>query len=76
MTTTTVDLGALDDLVEGLAKRVELPGSGGYSPMYNPGGPGNDPEPGTVYTQPSPLIQQPVTIALDDPMTVDWPPPE
>ena len=55
---------------------VELPGSGGYSPMYNPGGPGNDPEPGTVYTQPSPLIQQPVTIALDDPMTVDWPPPE
>jgi len=55
---------------------VELPGSGGYSPMYNPGGPGNDPEPGTVYTQPSPLIQQPVTIALDDPMVVDWPPPE
>jgi hypothetical protein len=54
-------------------RMVELPGSGGYSPMYNPGGPGNDPEPGTVYTQPSPLIQQPVTIALDNPMTVDWP---
>jgi hypothetical protein len=53
---------------------VELPGSGGYSPMYNPGGPGNDPEPGTVYSQHSPPIQQEVTIALDDPMTVDWPP--
>jgi hypothetical protein len=49
---------------------VELPSSGGYSPMYNPGGPGNDPEPGTVYSQPSPLIQQSVTLALDDPMTV------
>lgn len=53
---------------------VTLPGSGPYSPMYNPGGPGNDPEPGTVYSEPSPPIQQPVTIALDDPMTVTWPP--
>lgn len=55
-------------------RMVELPSAGGYSPMYNPGGPGNDPEPGTVYSEPSPLIQQSVTIALDDPMTVDWPP--
>jgi hypothetical protein len=51
-------------------RMVELPSSGGYSPMYNPGGPGNDPQPDTIYSQPSPLIQQSVTLALDDPMTV------
>lgn len=51
---------------------VEVPSGGVYSPFYNPGGPGNDPQPGTVYTQPSPLIQQSVTLALDDPMTVTF----
>ncbi|MEO8605088.1 MAG: phospholipase [bacterium] len=54
-------------------RMVEIPAAGDYSPFYNPGGPGNDPKPGTVYTEPGPLTQQPVTIALDDPMTVDWP---
>jgi hypothetical protein len=53
---------------------VEIPAADGYSPFYNPGGPGNDPDPETVYSQPGPLTQQPVTIALDDPMTVTYPP--
>jgi hypothetical protein len=51
---------------------VEIPASGAYTPFYNPGGPGNDPEAGTVYSEPSPLTQQLVTLALDDPMTVTW----
>jgi hypothetical protein len=55
-------------------RMVEIPASDGYSPFYNPGGPGNDPDPETVYSQPGPLTQQPVTIALDDPMTVTYPP--
>jgi hypothetical protein len=55
-------------------RMVEIPASGGYSPFYNPGGPGNDPTPGTVYSEPGPLTQQPVTMALDDPMTVTWQP--
>ena len=55
-------------------RMVEIPAADGYSPFYNPGGPGNDPDPETVYSQPGPLTQQPVTIALDDPMTVTWPP--
>lgn len=62
-----------DDAVRAI-RMVEVPGTDGYSPLYNPGGPGNDPDPGTIYSQPSPFIQQPVTIALDDPMTVTWPP--
>jgi len=60
-----------DDAAVRAIRMVEVPSSGAYSPFYNPGGPGNDPEPGTVYSQPSPLIQQSVTLALDDPMTVD-----
>ena len=51
---------------------VQIPAADGYSPFYNPGGPGNDPEPGTVYTQPGPETNQPVTLALDDPMTVTY----
>jgi hypothetical protein len=51
-------------------RMVEIPASDGYSPFYNPGGPGNDPDPATVYSQPGPATQQPVTMALDDPMTV------
>jgi hypothetical protein len=53
---------------------VEIPASDGYSPFYNPGGPGNDPEPDTVFSQPGPRTEQPVTIALDDPMTVSFQP--
>jgi len=51
---------------------LEMPGTeGGYQPLYNPGGPGPTPFPGVVYSEPSPPIIQPVTIALDDPMRVD-----
>jgi hypothetical protein len=63
-----------DDVAVRAITLVEIPAAGGYDPFFNPGGPGNDPEPGTHYSQPGPATQQPVTIALDDPMTVDWPP--
>jgi hypothetical protein len=51
---------------------VEIPASGRYSPFYNPGGPGNDPTPGVRYTAPGPPQAQPVTDALDNPMTVTF----
>lgn len=62
-----------DDAAMRAIRVVEIPAADGYSPFYNPGGPGNDPDPDTVYSQPGPLTQQPVTIALDDPMTVTYP---
>lgn len=65
-----------DEVAVRAIRLVEIPSAGAYSPFYNPGGPGNDPEPGTTYSQPSPLIRQPVTLALDDPMTVNFAPPE
>ena len=49
---------------------VEIPSTGAYTPLYNPGGPGNNPAPGVRYSAPSPPISQQVTNALDDPMTV------
>jgi hypothetical protein len=64
-----------DDAAVRAITAVEIPASAPYDPFYNPGGPGNDPKPGTRYTQPGPSTSQPVTIALDDPMTVDWPMP-
>jgi len=51
---------------------VEIPGTDGYGPLYNPGGPGNQPFPGWLYSSASPPITQDVTIALDDPMTVTY----
>jgi hypothetical protein len=51
---------------------VEIPASGGYKPFYNPGGPGNNPTPGVIYTSPGPYILQPVTMALDNPLTVTY----
>lgn len=44
----------------------------GYWQFYNPGGPGNDPVEGTTYSQGSPDHTVPVTIAIDDPMTVTY----
>jgi len=55
-------------------KRIEIPGAGRYDPLYNPGGPGNDPTPGVRYTVGSPAISQPVINALKDPMTVTYRP--
>lgn len=63
-----------DDAAVRAIRFVEIPAGDGYSPFYNPGGPGNAPSPGVVYSEPGPLTRQPVTIALDDPMTVTFAP--
>lgn len=55
-----------------LITHVDIPASGEYLPFYNPGGPGMEPTPGVTYTSPGPAIFQPVTLALDDPMTVTY----
>jgi len=46
--------------------------AGQYQPLYNPGGPGNNPTPGVNYTAPSPYQLQSVMQALDDPMVVSY----
>jgi hypothetical protein len=51
---------------------VEIPASSGYSPFYNPGGPGNNPTSGVSYTSPGPSQLEPVWVALDNPMTVTF----
>jgi len=51
---------------------VHIPASGEYTPFYNPGGPGNNPTPGTTYTQPGPEFLQPVLDAINHPLTVTW----
>ncbi len=55
-------------------KQLIIPAQNGYRPLYNPGGPGNDPTPGVSYTAPSPRIVQKVTNALANPMTVTYRP--
>lgn len=52
---------------------VIIPTTGGYLSLYNPGGPGNNPTPGVIYTNAGPYTSQPVTLALDNPMTVNYP---
>jgi hypothetical protein len=51
---------------------VEVPSVSPYSPLFNPGGPGNQPTPGVRYSAPSPPHLVPVLQALDDPMTVTF----
>jgi hypothetical protein len=51
---------------------VQIPSTGRYKPLYNPGGPGNAPAPGVLYSAPSPPISEPVTDALNNPMTVTY----
>lgn len=53
--------------------RVQMPSSGAYSPVYNPGGPGSDPVPGVRYSAPSPPIDVEVYQGLDDPLQVTYP---
>lgn len=53
---------------------VEIPAAAPYKPLYNPGGPGNNPTPGVIYTYPGPYWSQPVTNALNDPQTVTYNP--
>ncbi len=62
-----------DEAAMRLITAVIIPASGSYSPLYNPGGPGNNPTPGVTYTFPGPTWVQPVTIALDNPQTVTYP---
>jgi hypothetical protein len=51
---------------------VEIPSTGRYKPLYNPGGPGSDPAPGVHYSAPSPPISEHVMIALNNPLTVTY----
>jgi hypothetical protein len=51
---------------------VQIPSTGRYKPLYNPGGPGNNPAPGVLYSAPSPPISEPVIDALTNPMTVTY----
>jgi len=62
-----------DEAAMRLITAVIIPATGGYLPLYNPGGPGNNPTPGITYTQPGPTWTQPVTMAIDDPQTVNYP---
>lgn len=55
---------------------VHIPAEGLYSPFYNPGGPGNNPTDGVIYSAPGPEQLFPVWITLDDPMTVTYIIPE
>lgn len=70
----------IDIIIDGQKRAVEriktliVPSQNGYSPLYNPGGPGNDPTPGVSYTAPSPRIVQKVMNALENPMTVTYRP--
>lgn len=55
-----------------LITHVEVPSVAPYSPLYNPGGPGNNPTPGVRYSAPSPPHEVPVLMAIDNPMTVTY----
>ncbi len=59
-----------DDAAARSITHVEVPSSGDYLPLYNPGGPGPEPFPGVRYSEPSPYDLEPVVIALDDPLRV------
>jgi hypothetical protein len=52
---------------------LDIPASGNYKRFYNPGGPGNNPTSGVVYTQPGPPQFLPVIQALDSAKTVSYP---
>ena len=53
--------------------RVQMPSTGEYSPVYNPGGPGAAPLPDIRYSAPSPPIDVEVYQGLDDPLQVTYP---
>ena len=55
-----------------LISHVEVPSVAPYSPLYNPGGPGNNPSPGVRYSAPSPPHEVAVLMAIDNPMTVTY----
>lgn len=49
---------------------VIIPAAG--NPFFNPGGPGRNPVPGINYTAPGPFDAEPVLLAIDDPMVVNY----
>lgn len=53
---------------------VEIPTAAedGYSDIYNPGGPGQTPTEGVIYTEPAAPQRFDIDIALDDPATVSY----
>jgi len=55
-----------------LIKKVVLPSNGKYKAVYNPGGPGPNPEKGVRYTAPSTKSVADVIMAIDDPMVVNY----
>ena len=56
-------------------KVLQIPAKGnGYSPLYNDGGPGNNPVPGVRYTAPSPRHSVQIIDGLRDPMRVTYRP--
>ncbi len=61
-----------DESAMRLITAIEIPAANGYLPFYNPGGPGNNPTPGVIYTSPGPYVLQSVTMAIDDPKTVTY----
>ena len=62
-----------DEAVMKRIKYVLVPSNkSNYKPFYNPGGPGNNPTPGVVYSKPTSFIKQAVTIAIQNPMTVTY----
>lgn len=63
-----------DEAAMKLITAVEIPATTipGYLPFFNPGGPGTCPTVGVTYTSPGPYRLQPVTIAIDNPMTVNY----
>ncbi len=70
----------IDIVLDGDLKAVKrirhllIPSRGQYDPLYNPGGPGNDPTPGVPYSAGSPYIRQPVTIDTDNELSVYYDP--
>jgi len=65
-----------DRIAMGYLSEVHLPSGvteyGRYKPLYNPGGPGIDPDPYTPYTAPSGYSTVEVTMAINDAMVVSY----
>ena len=63
-----------DEAAIRLLKQVELPTSSvpGYENIYNPGGPGRTPQPGTTYTKSALPQLYPIAFSLDQPGTVSY----
>jgi len=63
-----------DEAAIRLLRSVEIPTAAeeGYSDIYNPGGPGRTPDPGTIYTAPALPQIFTISMSLDFPSTVTY----